>query len=274
MKKVLRKILSIAIATSVVMACFVTTAFAATTPIGVSYSGQVQNVGWMAAVADGTTAGTSGQSLRLESLKISLTGTLPAGAGIVYQAHVQNRGWMSYQSNGSIAGTVGESLRMEAIAIGLTNLPGYTVQYKVHIQDIGWTSWKTDGQIAGTVGQSKRIEAIQIKIVAPVTFAVAAVTPVDASTVKVSFTAPVNSTDAVDKANYTLGGTEATGASVASDKLSVTLTFPDAEAITAKIFAVQPIMSNTDSSVYSALPPALFQEVDNRHPIAFQLGSG
>lgn len=192
MKKVLRKILSITIATSVVMACFVTTAFAATTPIGVSYSGQVQNVGWMAAVTDGTTAGTSGQSLRLESLKIALTGTLPAGAGIVYQAHVQNKGWMSYQSNGSIAGTVGESLRMEAIAIGLTNLPGYTVQYKVHIQDIGWTSWKTDGQIAGTVGQSKRIEAIQIKIVAPTVLAVASVSAINSQEVQVVFNKPVD----------------------------------------------------------------------------------
>jgi len=266
MKKVLRKILSIALATSVVMACFVTTAFAATTPVGVSYSAHVQNIGWMAAVTDGATAGTSGQSLRVEAFKISLTNA-PAGAHINYQTHVQDKGWVAVASDGAIGGSTGESKRVEAIAMTISGMPGYSVEYRVHVQDIGWMSWVKNGAITGTVGQSKRIEAVQIRIVAPTTLAVAAVTPVDAATVKVSFTAPVNSTDAADLSNYSKNSVAPTAATVAADKLSVTLSFADAEALTAQIFTVQPIMSNTDAAVYSALYSQAYVYTDTTKPV-------
>src|ERR1035437_5004226 len=174
MKKVVRKILSIAVATSVVMARAATTAFATTTAfvqkstasaVGVSYSAHVQDIGWQSAVADGATAGTTGQSERLEALKINLTNA-PAGASIAYQVHVQDYGWISPASkDGAIAGTVGQSKRVEAIAIALEGMPGYSVEYRVHVQDIGWMAWTQDGSIAGTTGRSLRIEAIEIRIV-------------------------------------------------------------------------------------------------------------
>ncbi len=168
MKNVMRKILSTVLAASVVMTCFTATTFAAATPAGVSYSAHVQDIGWQAADADGTTAGTTGQSKRVEALKINLTNA-PAGAKIAYQVHVQDYGWMTAVSSGELAGTTGQSKRIEAIAIALSGMPGYSIEYCVHVQDIGWTSWVKNGAIAGTVGQSKRIEAIRIRLVTDVT---------------------------------------------------------------------------------------------------------
>jgi uncharacterized protein YjdB len=67
-------------------------------------------------VQDGATAGTTGQSRRMEAIRIRMTNA-PAGYRVVYQAHVQNIGWMDWVQDGAIAGTTGRSLRMEAIRI-------------------------------------------------------------------------------------------------------------------------------------------------------------
>ncbi len=134
------------------------------TQYSVSYQAHVQNIGWQAWVSDGEKAGTEGQSLRAEALKIKLVNA-PAGASIKYQAHVQNLGWQDWVSNGQEAGTDGQSLRLEAIKITLENMPGYSIQYQAHIQNIGWQAWVSDGQEAGTHGQSLRMEAVRIKIV-------------------------------------------------------------------------------------------------------------
>lgn len=133
--------------------------------VHINYKGHVQNVGWQNAVSDGSTSGTTGKALRLEALKIDLSGDAK-GMSISYQAHVQNIGWMNWTSQGQRAGTEGKSLRLEAIKIKLNNAPSnYHVQYQVHVQNIGWMGWVQDGQVAGTTGQSLRVEAIRIKIV-------------------------------------------------------------------------------------------------------------
>ena len=134
-----------------------------TNSVGVTYQAHVENIGWQNFVSDEEIAGTSGQSLRVEALKIKLIDA-PTGGKIKYQSHVQNIGWQSWKSDGELTGTSGQSLRVEALKIKLENMPDYTVQYRVHIQNIGWQEWKTDGEMAGTSGQSLRIEAIQIRI--------------------------------------------------------------------------------------------------------------
>jgi len=133
--------------------------------LGVTYSSHVQNIGWQNAAVNGGESGTEGKSLRLEAIKINLTGTLPAGSGITYQTQVQNIGWQGWVSNGAEAGTNGKGLREEAIKIKLVNLPGYSVQYRVHVQNVGWQDWVSDGALAGTEGRSLRLEALEIKIV-------------------------------------------------------------------------------------------------------------
>ena len=130
----------------------------------VQYRAHVENIGWQGYVKDGTMAGTSGKSYRVEALNINLINA-PDDAKILYRAHVQNIGWQNWQQNGSMAGTSGKSYRIEAIEIMLENLDKYTVEYQVHIQDKGWSDWYMDGETAGTVGQGKRIEALRIRLV-------------------------------------------------------------------------------------------------------------
>ncbi len=176
LKNNVKNIFATVLVASIVIGCFTATAAAvqmptstaAASPIGVTYSAHVQNKGWLPSVSDGKTAGTTGLSLRLESLKASLTNA-PEGTGIQYSVYVQDKGWTSTSVNGDIAGTVGESKRVEAIKINLTGLAGFTVEYRVHVQNIGWMDWQRDGAVAGTTAQGLRLEAIEIRILPPPT---------------------------------------------------------------------------------------------------------
>ena len=130
-----------------------------------SYSVHCQSYGWMSEVAEGATAGTSGQGKRLEAIKINAK-TKYQGA-IQYQVHVQSYGWMDWKQNGAIAGTSGKAKRLEAIRIKLTGemAEKYDVYYRVHAQSYGWLDWTKNGEGAGTQGKAKRLEAIQIVLV-------------------------------------------------------------------------------------------------------------
>lgn len=130
----------------------------------VIYQAHVQNYGTMGAVSNGGIAGTTGQSLRMEDLSISLSGV---SGGLSYRSHVSCIGWKPWVSSGS-CGTQGQSLQMEAIQIKLTGQAAsrYSVEYRVHVQNYGWMNWVRDGAVAGTTGQGLRIEAIQIRLVA------------------------------------------------------------------------------------------------------------
>ena len=133
----------------------------------VSYCTHVQNIGWTADVKDGEISGTSGQSLRVEALKIKVSDSSYSG-GIEYRSHVQNIGWeSSWRSDGAESGTTGRSLRIEALAIRLTGELNdyYDVCYRTHVQNIGWTDWTRDGLPSGSEGYSLRVEAIQIVLV-------------------------------------------------------------------------------------------------------------
>lgn len=119
--------------------------------------------GW---VRDGASAGTSGQSKRLESIKIRLAGNEYQG-NVVYKTHVQTYGWQPWAANGEISGTQGLAKRLEGIEIYLTGevAKHYDIMYRVHCQSYGWMPWVSNGEMAGTSGESKRLEAIQIKLV-------------------------------------------------------------------------------------------------------------
>jgi len=126
----------------------------------VRYQAHVEGIGWQDWVSDGAVAGTTGKSLRMEAIRIVVS-----GYGVRYQAHVQNIGWQDWVSDGAVAGTTGQSLRMEAIKIDLVRAPaGYHIYYKAHVEGIGWQDWVSDGAVAGTTGKSLRMEAIQIEL--------------------------------------------------------------------------------------------------------------
>lgn len=150
--------------------------------IGVQYRGHVQNKGDIprpagSFVTGPNELGSRGEGLRLEGIRIELTGAVPSGAGISYEVHVQNEGWMKAAENGEFAGTTARSLRIEAIKINLTGLDGYDVYYRGHVQNKGdiptvnntW-GWVKNGDELGTTGESLRLESIEIKIVKTETY--------------------------------------------------------------------------------------------------------
>ena len=134
--------------------------------VSVNYSAHVQNVGWQPYVSDGTAAGTSGRGLRMEALKINVSGD--PNLGIRYKSHVENIGWeRNWNSADKITGTTGRGLRIEAIQIELTgaDAANYDIYYTLHVQNIGWIGWAKNGQICGTTGCSLRVEGIKILLV-------------------------------------------------------------------------------------------------------------
>lgn len=131
----------------------------------VNYRTHVQNKGWMDAVTESQTSGTTGKNLRLEAIQINLI-TDGLNGGISYRTHVQNKGWTDWMSNNETSGTTGKNLRLEAIQIKLTGeiAKQYTISYRTHVQNKGWMDWTSDGKTSGTIGESLRLEAVQIKL--------------------------------------------------------------------------------------------------------------
>lgn len=132
----------------------------------VRYSAHVATEGWQGWVKDGALSGTTGKSLSIEALKISLPNQQMPGS-IRYSAHVANKGWLGWVENGAIGGTVGESRQMEAIKIELTGAmaDAYDVRYRVHVAKRGWMDWVENGAVAGTTGLGLRLEGIEVQLV-------------------------------------------------------------------------------------------------------------
>ncbi len=134
--------------------------------LSVSYSAHVQTYGDRPAVKDGATAGTSGKSKRLESIKISLSDT--SNGSIEYRSHVQRGGWEStWAKDGKMSGTSNQSRRLEGMQVRLTGdllVKTHDVFYRVHSQTFGWLGWASNGEPAGTSGQSKRLEAFEVMV--------------------------------------------------------------------------------------------------------------
>ena len=134
----------------------------------VSYQTHVQTYGTQDYVYDGATAGTSGESKRMESIRIKLPSTTSEDGGIEYRSHVQTYGWeKNWKKTGELSGTTGQSKRLEAIQIRLTGAikDKYDVYYRVHAQHFGWLGWAKNGEEAGTAGYSYRLEAVQIVLI-------------------------------------------------------------------------------------------------------------
>ena len=130
----------------------------------VSYCTHVQTFGWQDYVKDGEMSGTSGQSKRLEGIRIKVSGV--EDLGVEYCTHVQGIGWQNYVADGAMSGTEGQSRRLEAIRIRLTGKAAskYDIYYCVHVQNYGWLNWARNDQNSGTAGYSKRLEGIRIMI--------------------------------------------------------------------------------------------------------------
>lgn len=114
------------------------------------YEVHVQNEGWMKPEKNGVFAGTTGESERVESIKIRLE-NLP-GYDVYYRGHVQNVGdipqvdgeW-GWKKNGEELGTTGSSLRLEELQVKIVKQPDTTIAYNK----------------AGTYGPKTGVEVIE-----------------------------------------------------------------------------------------------------------------
>ena len=128
----------------------------------------LQGSGWQPVTADPDMYGTTGRSLRIEALSLSLPKGFPLKGSIQYRSHVQGTGWESkWASDGATSGTIGQSKRIEAIQVRLTGdmVKSYDVYHRVHAQRLGWMGWAKNGAKAGSEGQSRRAEAVQVVLV-------------------------------------------------------------------------------------------------------------
>ena len=130
----------------------------------------VQNVGWEEPVSEEEVAGTTGQGLRLEAVKVELAEDIDEykTSDIEYRAHVENEGWQKWVTGGNVAGSTGKGERIEALAFrfkeGSALATGYDIWYRAHVQDRGWMAWACDGAYVGSTGKALRIEAIQLML--------------------------------------------------------------------------------------------------------------
>lgn len=130
-----------------------------------SYSAHVQSIGWQNNVNDGQLAGTSGQGLRVEALRLNVN---HPQLGIRYRSRAQGAdGWSSWAKDGASTGTTGQGRHLEALQIELTGEMSnhFDVYYRVHAQSVGWLSWARRGEAAGTEGYNFRIEAVEVRVV-------------------------------------------------------------------------------------------------------------
>ena len=129
----------------------------------------VAKYGWLPAVRDGATAGTTGESLRLEALRVALCGSDYAdGSSVEVDANVSGLGWQGWDSpSPSEGGTTGQYRAVEAVRLRLTGEAArdYDVWYRVHAAGYGWMGWAKNGEDAGTTGLSCRLEAVQVRLV-------------------------------------------------------------------------------------------------------------
>jgi uncharacterized protein YjdB len=139
----------------------------------VRYQAHVQDKGWQEEVSSDpnqptpATAGTTGESKRVEAVRISIVDSNGAeiSNAVEYKAHIAYQGWdKTWSRDGETAGTTGKSRAIEALRIRLLDQYAqfYDIFYRVHIQDRGWLDWTCNGDAAGSVGLGKRIEALQI----------------------------------------------------------------------------------------------------------------
>ena len=79
----------------------------------------MQSVGWQNSVANNALSGTTGKSLRVEAVRIDLTGDLKSQFDIYYRVQSQDRGWLGWAKNGESAGTQGFRQRLETMQVKL-----------------------------------------------------------------------------------------------------------------------------------------------------------
>jgi uncharacterized protein YjdB len=134
--------------------------------IHVGYAGYVQGSGsFQSPVHDNQTAGTTGQSLRLEQFKVALY-NYPENMDIQYRCQYDgSNGWTDYGGGGTLCGVVGKAIFH--IQMQLVNpYPGIVFHYAGHFANVGWRRYDSDNpnESPDVFGDNNRLEALQVAI--------------------------------------------------------------------------------------------------------------
>ena len=147
----------------------------------VSVEAHVSNVGWQAAVGNGGTAGTTGQSRAVEALRVRLSGELSARYTVWYRVHSAEFGWLGWACDGADAGSAGYGRAVQAVQVAVLPkgdpAPGDTacpfksrsdepasITVRSHTSNIGWMSPVGGGSVAGTTGRGLPMEALEAQL--------------------------------------------------------------------------------------------------------------
>lgn len=124
----------------------------------IKYEVHGENYGWSQGLKeDGQEAGTTGQALRIEAIKIY------ADVPIEYSGHVQDIGDVPFVKNGEVLGTIGQGKRLEQITIKCST---HKIKATAHVEELGWlTSIEGNEVVIGTKGRALRLEALTLELV-------------------------------------------------------------------------------------------------------------
>ena len=130
-----------------------------------TYAAHVQSYGWIENESEGIMVGTTGESKRLEALKIIKTSG--CDGNIEYRTYANETGWSAWTKDGNISGTTGESRPLYKLEIKLTGdmAKYYNIEYQVHYAYQGWTKWYKNGETATPTNNTYYIQAIKIRLV-------------------------------------------------------------------------------------------------------------
>ncbi len=133
------------------------------------YSVYVEGKGWQEFKTAGNDAGLPNKGMRIEALKMELTGELATKYVIQYAVSIEKAGYsQGYVSDGTIAGSIGEPKKIEEIKIRIVpvNTSSTTnVNYRVHRDSVGWgTKWNKNGELSGGAGKGKQIDSIELTL--------------------------------------------------------------------------------------------------------------
>lgn len=133
------------------------------------YSVYVQSKGWQEFKSAGNEAGTRNKGLRIDGLKMELTGELASKYTVQYSVQLQkNDKSQGFVSDGTVAGSPSDSRMIEEIKIRIVPAnegTSTTVNYRAHRESLGWGSkWSKDGSVAGQQDKAKQIDSLEMNL--------------------------------------------------------------------------------------------------------------
>lgn len=130
----------------------------------INYRVHQQSVGTLPVVRDGQTAGITGQSKRIEGLRIDVK---VSDFECRVKGYLQGIGVVDYGklTRDLLIGTEGKSTRLEGIQFYDIKSSTWDIYTRYHVQGRGWSSWVKNDAYAGTTGFSLRLEGFQFKLV-------------------------------------------------------------------------------------------------------------